>query len=311
MNTLIIIVGVLIVLYYFYTINENNKTIEITSMIGELKDEDESDIVSSKKNKLTKLFNDISSADKVSLKNVTEKWSMNKDTMEVQLNEKMTDIIKIVISKIGGISSKEFYVKEIDNMYVMKDDDGNYRCILNCFIYDVKGYYTNKLIMDIVSIDGTIYLNFIDIDESSSNNILNTYDIRWDSQGILADYDMFDENVQVRLDNYYNSKYKILYLDNETIDKDLSGTYTLDQLVQFHLPANIPNEDSPMFCDKYSDTWDKDGVSDIINNCLYNNRSSSPYPNTPYNAPGVISQRSDENVYAWIKDPARGNLPIS
>jgi len=311
MNTLIIIVGVLIVLYYFYTINENNKTIEITSMIGELKDEDESDIVSSKKNKLTKLFNDISSADKVSLKNVTEKWSMNKDTMEVQLNEKMTDIIKIVISKIGGISSKEFYVKEIDNMYVMKDDDGNYRCILNCFIYDVKGYYTNKLVMDIVSIDGTIYLNFIDIDESSLNNILNTYDVRWKSQGILADYDMFDENVQVMLDNYYNSKYKILYLDNETIDTDLSGTYTLNQLVQFHLPANIPNEDSPMFCDKYSDTWDKDGVSDIINNCLYNNRSSSPYPNTPYTAPGVISQRSDENIYGWIKDPARGNLPIS
>ena len=77
------------------------------------------------------------------------------------------------------------------------------------------------------------------------------------------------------------------------------------------MPANIPNEDSPMFCDKYSDTWDKDGVSDIINNCLYNNRSSSPYPNTPYTAPGVISQRSDENIYDWIKDPARGNLPIS
>ena len=53
---------------------------------------------------------------------------------------------------------------------------------------------------------------------------------------------MFDENVQVRLDNYYNSKYKILYLDNETIDKDLSGTYTLDQLVQFHLPLQLLNK---------------------------------------------------------------------
>ena len=99
--------------------------------------------------------------------------------------------------------------------------------------------------MDIVSIDGTFYINFIDIDESSFNNI-NTYDIRWESQGILADYDMFDENVQIMLDNYYNSKYKILYLDNETVDKDLSGTYTLDQLIQFHLPANTPTEDSPI-----------------------------------------------------------------
>ena len=39
MNTLIIIVGVLIVLYYFHTINENNKKIELTTMIGEKKDE--------------------------------------------------------------------------------------------------------------------------------------------------------------------------------------------------------------------------------------------------------------------------------
>lgn len=309
MNTLIIIVGVLIVLYYFYTINENNKTIEITSMIGELNNED--DIVSSKKNKLTKLFNDISSADKVSLKNVTYKWSMNKDTMDVQLNSKITDIIKIIISKIGGISNKDYYIKEIDNLFVMKDDDGNYRCILNCFIYDVKGYYTNKLVMDIVSINGIIYLNFIDIDESSFNNILNTYDIRWESQGILADYDMFDENVQVMLDNYYNNKYKILYLDNETVNKDLSGTYTLDQLVKFYLPANTSTEDPPIFCNKYSESWDKDGISDIINNCLYDNKSVTQYPNIPNNYPGSIIQRSDENLYSWIKNPIRGNLPIS
>lgn len=302
MNTLIIIVGVLIVLYYFHTINENNKKIELTTMVGEKKDELKDDF---KVNKLTRLFDDISSADKVSLKNVTEKWSMNKDTMDVELDSKMTEVVKIIINKIGGIASKGFYVKGVDNMYVMKDDEGNFRCILNTFIYDIKGYYTNKLVMDIVSIDGTFYINFIDIDESSFNNILNTYDIRWESQGILADYDMFDENVQIMLDNYYNSKYKILYLDNETVDKDLSGTYTLDQLIQFHLPANTPTEDSPMFCNKYD--WD----GNLINNCIYHNRAETPYPNTPYNAPGVITDRSDENIYSWLKDPARGNLPIS
>lgn len=298
MNTLIIIVGVLILLYYFHVLNENNKKLELTTMVGEKKDD-------LKKNKLTRLFDDISSADKVSLKNVTEKWSMNKDTMDVELDSKMTEVVKIIINKIGGIASKGFYVKNVDNMYVMKDDEGNFRCILNAFIYDIKGYYTNKLVMDIVSIDGTFYINFVDIDESSFNNILNTYDVRWESQGILADYDMFDENVQIMLDNYYNSKYKILYLDNETIDKDLSGTYTLDQLIQFHLPANTPTKDSPMFCKKYD--WD----GNMINNCLYHNNGETPYPNTPYNAPGVVTRRSDENMYSWLIDPARGNLPIS
>ena len=89
-------------------------------------------------------------------------------------------MLKLIINKIGGIASKGFYVKGVDNMYVMKDDEGNFRCILNTFIYDIKGYYTNKLVMDIVSIDGTFYINFVDIDESSFNNILNTYDVRWD-----------------------------------------------------------------------------------------------------------------------------------
>ena len=63
-----------------------------------------------------------------------------------------------------------------------------------------------------------------------------------------------------------------------------------------------------MFCDKYSDTWDKDAVSDIINNCQLNNTSLSPYPNIPYNGPGVITKRSDENIYSWIVNPERGNL---
>ena len=66
-------------------------------------------------------------------------------------------------------------------MYVMKDEHGNYRSILNCFIYDIKNHYTIKLSMDIVSYEGEIYFNFIDIDESSINNILNNYDVKWDA----------------------------------------------------------------------------------------------------------------------------------
>ena len=309
MNTLIIIVGVLIVLYYFYTLNENNKSIEITSINGII-DHKKDEQIHYKKNKLTSLFNNISSADKVSLNNIEEKWSLNKDTMDVQLNEKVTNIIKLIIEKIGGISNKEYYIKGIDNIYIMKDNDNNYRCILNCFIFDTKGYYTNKLIMDFISINGTIYINFIDIDETSFNNILNNYDIKWDSQGITADRDMFNENVQILLDNYYNSKYKIIYLDNKTIDKDLSGTYTLDQLITFKLPANTPMEDSPMFCNKYSNSWNKDGVSDIINDCIFDNPSYTPFPNLPYEGPGSINKRTDENIYSWIKDPSRGELNI-
>ena len=63
-----------------------------------------------------------------------------------------------------------FYVNNIENMYVMKDENGNSRCILNC-LYLKYMEHTIKLAMDIVLYEGETYFNFIDNDESSVASI--------------------------------------------------------------------------------------------------------------------------------------------
>ena len=306
MDVLFLLVTIIIISFLLHElklVGENNSKPNLVP-VSEKKDK----ITKTKRNQLTRLLNDISSADKVDLKNVTEKWSMNKDVISVELNEELVHIIRQVITSIEGIIHNKFFVKKIEHAYVMKDKDSNYRCIMSCFIYDIEHYYTVKLVLDVVNVNGELYFNFIDIDESGVQNILNRYDVRWESQGILSNYDMFDENTKIILDNYYNSNYSLLYLDNETTT-DTSGTFTLQQLVNEYLPANTPFANSPVFCKRFSNEWNSYGIPEKVNNnCLNNNIKGREYPNIPYNAPGVITKRTDENTYSWLYDPVRGNI---
>ena len=90
---------------------------------------------------------------------------MNKDIIDEELNGKIKSIIEDILESLSNVSNHLFYVNNIENMYVMKDENGNSRCILNCFIFEVRKFYTIKLAMDIVLYEGETYFNFIDIDE--------------------------------------------------------------------------------------------------------------------------------------------------
>ena len=209
---------------------------------------------------LFNLLSNISLSDKVVLKNISEKWSLTKQTIDADLNQKITNFIKKILLSINQIAKLDFYIKSIENVYIMKDKDQNFRCIVNSFIYDIHNYYTIKLVMDFTSINQTIYINYIDIDSSSLNNLLNRYDIRWKSQGILSKYNMFDENVQKLLDNYYQTNYNLLKLDNQSYTENTINTFTIDQLVNMYLPVDTPSVNSPYFCRKTSFNWDSRAV---------------------------------------------------
>ena len=81
------------------------------------------------------------------------------------IESKIREIIQTILNSISNVSEYRFFFNNIENMYVMKDSNGNYRCILNCFVYEVKKYYTLKLSMDVVYYDCEVYFNFIDVDE--------------------------------------------------------------------------------------------------------------------------------------------------
>ena len=247
-----------------------------------------------KENNLVEALTNISSADKVTLKNITEKFSLNKKIIDERLNQKLLGIVKKVINGAGLASRNKFYVKTIENVYIMKDKNGDFRAILSCFMYDIQNYHTIKIILDIVSVDKIVFINHIDIDESGIKNVLKKYDIKLNSQGILSNYNMFDEDTRELLDDYYRSNYNIVELSKEDYTTNRANFFTLDQLVLNYLPANVPVEDSPSFCE---------GNPRDNKNCIFRNSSFKPYPNLPYNAPGVVTNNVEENQYSWILSP--------
>lgn len=266
--------------------------------------------------KLLNLLNDISSSDKIYLLNVVEKESFTSKTIERDLSDLVNHIMKKVINGINGVSELDLFTKDIEQIYVIKDNSSNVRLIIDTFAYDIKNHYTIRINLDIVVFNGDVYLNMLDIDESAINNILNNYDVKYQSQGILSKYNMFINDMESLLNEHYKTNnYNVIGVKETSLDFDstmLSGVFTLDQLSRNYLPSGIPNKDASYMCKKNKDSFDHFGVNfinDINSECQIHNRAKRKYPNTPYNAPGVVTKRVDSNNYDWLKNPiASGNI---
>ena len=111
-------------------------------------------------------------------------------------------ILKKVISGINGILRKYFFIKEIEKIFIIKDDDENIRVISDAYIYDISNHYSIRINVDFVIYKDEVYINMIDIDESAINNILNNYDVKYQSQGILSKY-MSVNDYESLLNNHY------------------------------------------------------------------------------------------------------------
>lgn len=295
----------------FYCLNYmEEKNFRTFEMFGEIKKEKTEKM---KKNTLLSLFNDISSANKVILENVTEEWSLTKDVMDKNIENSLKDIIEAILRGISSVSDYRFYFNKIENMYVMKDSNGNYRCILNCFVYEVKRFYTLKLSMDIVYYDGEVYFNFIDLDESSIASILDKYSVKYDGAGILSNQEMFDKNTKDILDNYYYTNYDIVFLNNKHNDVDKTSLFTINQLQNNYLPSNTPKDPShPYFCNKNKVSWNKYGIKEKGDeNCVANDNTYNGIPNTPTNGPNRITSNPDNNIHDWLFSKSMGPLKSS
>ena len=292
MNFIIIIV-VLILLVVLSNNNNNDNSLQIKKPVH-------------KDYSLLESLTNISEADKVTLKNITEKWSLTKDVIDEDLKHKLLRIIKSVVNGASIASGNKYYVKTIENVYIMKDKNNDFRAIMSAFMYDIKNYHTIKIMLDVVSINRTIFINHIDIDESGVKNVIKNYDLKINSQGILSHYDMFDEDTRIMLDNYYSTNFNIVELSQEDYLTNRTNLFTLDQLVDNYLPSNVPVEHSPNFCNKHLYDWDSSSVlKDGPQHCIFQNPSIKPYPNTPYDAPGVVTNNVDQNQYAWLHEPGR------
>ena len=301
-------------------VNYTEKDIENPTNIGFVKPE----------HRLLKIFDSISSSNKVKLNGTCQRFSFTKHTIDTNIEEYITNILKRMIDSLNIISSSGYYLKDIENVYAMMNQLNQKRFIIDFFIYDVQNYYTIRLVTDIAIIQDETYLNYLNVYSGSNQILMNKYDIKHRSSGILFDSKMFDENIDHYFDTYYESNFKLLKPND-----DLSSVYHVSPLRNTYLPSSISNQsieeltkkdlssylemylpenqntiNSPLFCEKYSLDWDNKGIFQQNkidkNDCYFHNEQTFKEMNQPYFSPGVITQRSNDHLIV-----NRGNISSS
>ena len=290
--------------------------------------------------RLLNILNNISSGSKIKLSGTCSQYIYNKNTIDQDLNEKLTYLVKDIIGTINKISENSYFIKKIENVYCLIDRKANQRYIVDFFIYDVENYYTTRMISDIVIVDDEIYLNYLHVQSASNSTIINNYDVKFNSIGILFDSNMFHEDLSKIFDNYYSSSFKVVGVNDSNLEyskEDLTEVLTLNSLKNSYIPSNIsPNSykdlenkglngyldmylpenqnmiKSKTFCDKYKLEWDKYGIKNendnTDKNCYLNNNATISEINEPYFAPGVVTKRVDYNRYSLLNNPANKNI---
>ena len=334
MDNLQVLLGVVILIVIFYQLQMNGKILDTnhvdpppesrnTTNIGFVKPE----------HRLLKIFNTLSSGSKIQLQGICNKFIYNKNTIDTSVNNRLTAIVKELINSINKISKNDYYMKHIENVYAQIACDRNQRYFIDFFIYDVKHYYTIRLIADIVIVDNEIYINYMNIQTGSNSTILNHYDVRFNDTGILFDGNMFKENITDLFDSYYRSSFKVIGISRSSLDysrEDLTSVLSMNSLRNMYFPASVSpnsvkqleNKDlsgylemylpsnqidikSPMFCDKYKIEWDRYGVPNQNDTqdkeCYVNQDSTITKYNKPWNPPGLLNNnRTDVTQYDWL-----------
>ena len=336
---LLIFLGGLIIIYYCTQMNNNHVEKSLPNNLI-TNDKNSTNIGFVKpEHRLLKILNSVSSGSKVKLDGKLSAYIYNKNTIDKSVEDRLSAIAKELINKINAISQNDYYIKQIENVYGLVSRNKNQRYFIDFFIYDVKNYYTIRLISDIVIIDNEIYINYINLQTGSNPTILNKYDVKFNDTGILFDGNMFKENVDQLFDSFYRNSFEVISVPETTLEYsniDLTSVVSMNSLrnlyfpssispetvkelekkdlsgyVEMYLPENQINIKSPMFCDKYKVEWNSYGIPNLADNkdsnCYVNDNSMVPTFNEPINPPGLFNnQRADTNHYDFLL-----NKPIS
>ncbi len=334
MDNLKVIIGLSVLIFIFYQLQMNGKTLD-TDHVSPHPDKKNATNIGFVKpeHRLLKIFNTLSAGSKIQLQGICNKFVYNKNTIDVSVNNRLTAIIKELINSINKISKNDYYIKHIENVYSQISCDKNQRYFVDFFVYDVKNYYTIRLIADIVIIDNEIYINYMNVQTGSNSTILNHYDVKFNDTGILLDGNMFKENIADLFDSYYRSSFKVIGVSKSSLDysrEDLTSVLSLNSLrnmyfpssvspesvqqlenkdlsgyMEMYLPSNQIDIKSPMFCEKYKIEWDNYGVPNENDtgdtDCYVNQSSTINEFNRPWNPPGLMNNnRTDVTQYDWL-----------
>ena len=115
---LLLLAILLIIFVLFYCLNYiKNKNFSTVEIVGDIKKEKTQKM---KKNALLSLLNDISSADKVILENITEEWIMTKDIIDENMKTEVKGIIIDILNNLSYISDYNFYINTIKHYFFLE-----------------------------------------------------------------------------------------------------------------------------------------------------------------------------------------------
>jgi hypothetical protein len=312
----LIIVFVLFIGYTFFLNKRKTEVKEINkqySLVDDLSYSNQKTIDSGfvkPKQKLHKLFKNVSKKNKVNLENDYVNRMYTKDTMDEELLTDVKNKLYLILFKtIGLIYNVDYFLKDVLNIYQQVDFYGNKRYISSMFIYDIKNYYNFKIIIDYVIINDDLYINYVGEDISSNLNLLNNYDYTMSNIGYLENNDQMFKHIKEIMNSYYSKNFKLIGYDAPSLNyshyiSKLDSVYKLPDLSKQFLPKNIPSEYNPLFCKKNSLTWDTHGVKLEGNeSCMTNNNATSREPISAFDSPATYpkNQRNKSKTYGWLQ----------
>jgi len=212
------------------------------------------------------------------------------------------------ISRLNLATNFSFKILKIDNIIQDTDKLNNKRYLIDFFIWEVKDFYSCRVILDIILYnDGTKYLNQIAL---SNADLENQPFIKNNIYGV-------DTNMVIRKNNLRSSENQLVGIDNSVLtmtpilkQEDSKRTCNFSRIRnRWILPKNMP--DSCTFpCNKQANCWDQWGVlyncGKNTNNCIGINTSATPKSFQPYINPTIIGVPANENKYLDLMKLTRG-----
>ena len=277
--------------------------------------------------RLLKVLNTVSAGSKIKIDGKLNAYIYNKNTIDKSVEDRLSAIIKKIISTINLLTENNYYIKQIENVYGLISRNGNQRYFIDFFIYDIKNYYTVRCISDIVIVDKEIYINYLNVQTGSNPTILNKYDIKFNDTGILFDGNMFKENIDGLFDSFYKNSFEVISIPETSLEYsniDLTSVVSMNSMrnlyypssispetindlekkdlsgyVEMYLPNSQINIKSPQFCEKYKVEWNSYGIPNLSDNkdknCYVHDNSMEATINRPINPPGLFNNMRESN----------------
>lgn len=303
-----------LVLYFFYTNTEEPQPI-----VNHPKQDNSTHVKPA--HLLKDLLQKYSSGDKLYLSGKCVVNLYSKYIINVDMKEKFTKLINNIFQNMYRISETLYKVQELNNIYEQIDGFGNKRYIIDATVNSIANYYSVRILLDIVIINDEIYVNYLNINDASNNNIIDKYDIVYQDQGILLNHNNFTSNVRSILDQEYKKRNQLIAINSANLDSknyNLNNVLSLNSLLKSYLPATLSNQSeknlemkgllgqlesyfpsdlpsvkSPQYCNKYMNGWTTDTVGKPGGeSCVFDHNNTETEYNQPYMAPGLFFNRS-------------------